>query len=197
MNEMRESASEKRETEEQSSLRLLHWYNRKSNDEGQLIVLKLADYPAIDLYLNKCLKPWEIAKVLKKSYPLTARKLKLFWFRYLYYQHSNFFEKRDEIWKEILMEMKAILEEFKNIHITSNFIWDQLSIRLPHLTIPHPYSIRRYLKSYLKFSYRRINHIYTPSLNYKELLYKSQFVYIYKLLMAEGVRLIFLDEFAV
>jgi hypothetical protein len=53
------------------------------------------------------------------------------------------------------------------------------------------------MKWYLKVSYHKVNQIFDPNPLKDSLNLKLKFIYMYLKLKEEGVRMIFIDEFAV
>jgi len=63
----------------------------------------------------------------------------------------------------ILKTIEEILQEYKHHAVTSSIIRGELVKRLPDIKIPVGYSIRRYMKKYLKVTYHKANHIFDPN----------------------------------
>lgn len=53
------------------------------------------------------------------------------------------------------------------------------------------------MKKYLNFSYHRVNKIFDPNPLKVSLQLKLKYIYLYQRLRQEGVKLIYMDEFAV
>ncbi len=90
-----------------------------------------------------------------------------------------------------------IIEERESQFTTSDSLRADLVKWLPDMKIPNVVTLRSYLKKYLNMSFKKVSHIFIPNPTIEDRVLKAEFIYVTQTLEREGVRLIYLDEFAV